>query len=84
DQDLAVTVSAQGNPNVSILLNRLIQLPPCPADLNHDGKVNIDDLFLILGAWGLCDGCPEDLNSDGKVNIDDLFAVLGAWGPCPG
>ena len=55
----------------------------CPADLNGDGKVNIDDLFLILGAWGTCEACPEDLNGDGKVNIDDIFEVLGAWGPCP-
>ena len=56
---------------------------PCPADLNGDGKVNIDDLFLVLGAWGVCDDCPEDLNDDGKVNIDDLFVILGDWGPCP-
>ncbi|UCD75238.1 MAG: right-handed parallel beta-helix repeat-containing protein [Phycisphaerales bacterium] len=55
----------------------------CPADLNNDGKVNIDDLFQILGAWGTCDECPEDLNGDGKVNIDDLFIILGEWGPCP-
>ena len=56
----------------------------CPADLNNDGKVNIDDLFIILGAWGTCDNCPEDLTGDGKVNIDDLFVILGEWGPCPG
>ncbi|UCD76245.1 MAG: hypothetical protein JSV91_04840, partial [Phycisphaerales bacterium] len=56
----------------------------CPADLNGDDKVNIDDLFLVLGAWGLCEYCPEDLNDDGKVNIDDLFVILGEWGPCPG
>jgi hypothetical protein len=56
---------------------------PCPADVNLDGKVNIDDLFQILGAWGLCDDCPEDINDDGKVNIDDLFIILGDWGPCP-
>ncbi|UCD76175.1 MAG: hypothetical protein JSV91_04480 [Phycisphaerales bacterium] len=56
---------------------------PCPADVNDDGKVNIDDLFQILGAWGTCDECPEDINDDGKVNIDDLFIILGQWGPCP-
>ncbi|UCD75302.1 MAG: hypothetical protein JSV91_16145 [Phycisphaerales bacterium] len=57
-------------------------VPECPEDLNADGKVNIDDLFMILGAWGTCDTCPEDLNDDGKVNIDDLFLILGGWGPC--
>ena len=55
----------------------------CPADLNGDEKVNIDDLFQILGAWGPCDDCPEDINADGVVNIDDIFAVLADWGPCP-
>ncbi|UCD75863.1 MAG: DUF3466 family protein [Phycisphaerales bacterium] len=55
----------------------------CPADLNDDDVVDIDDLFAVLGAWGTCDDCPEDLNDDGVVDIDDLFAVLGEWGPCP-
>ncbi|UCD76283.1 MAG: hypothetical protein JSV91_05040, partial [Phycisphaerales bacterium] len=26
----------------------------CPEDLNGDGKVDIDDLFAVLGAWGPC------------------------------
>ena len=54
------------------------------ADVNLDGKVNIDDLFAVLAAWGTCDDCPEDINDDGKVNIDDVFEILGAWGPCDG
>ena len=54
----------------------------CPADINNDLTVNIDDLFAILAAWGPCENCPEDLNDDGTVNIDDLFAVLAQWGPC--
>ena len=28
---------------------------PCPADINGDGKVNIDDIFEILAAWGPCE-----------------------------
>jgi thiol-disulfide isomerase/thioredoxin len=55
---------------------------PCPADVNSDGVVNIDDLFQVLGAWGPCDDCPEDVNDDGTVNIDDIFAILSSWGPC--
>ncbi|UCD74088.1 MAG: hypothetical protein JSV91_09890 [Phycisphaerales bacterium] len=54
----------------------------CPADVNGDDTVNIDDLFQILGAWGPCEDCPEDVNEDGVVNIDDLFIILGEWGPC--
>ncbi|UCD75654.1 MAG: hypothetical protein JSV91_01810, partial [Phycisphaerales bacterium] len=55
---------------------------PCPADVNDDEVVDIDDLFQVLGAWGPCDACPEDINDSGVVDIDDIFAVLGAWGPC--
>ncbi|UCD76200.1 MAG: hypothetical protein JSV91_04615, partial [Phycisphaerales bacterium] len=53
---------------------------PCPADVNLDGFINIDDLFEVLGAWGTCGDCPEDVNDDGTVDIDDIFAVLAAWG----
>jgi hypothetical protein len=51
-----------------------------PADVNCDGFVNVDDLFAVLNAWGVCDGCPEDINDDGFVNVDDLFEVLNNWG----
>ena len=83
DGDLDLAIANRRGDDVSILLNRLIELPPCPADVNFDDQVNIDDLFQVLGAWGTCDDCPEDINGDGKVNIDDLFEILGAWGPCP-
>ncbi|UCD76159.1 MAG: hypothetical protein JSV91_04395, partial [Phycisphaerales bacterium] len=57
-------------------------VPACPADVNDDEVVDIDDLFQVLGAWGPCDDCPEDINEDGTVDIDDIFAVLANWGPC--
>ena len=30
--------------------------PPetCDADLDNNGEVNIDDLLLLIGAWGVC------------------------------
>ena len=88
DLDLDLVVANHGSNNISVLMN---QCPECPADVNGDGKVNIDDLFEILGHWGTCadpNDCPWDLGGpygspDGKVNIDDLFVILGAWGPCP-
>ena len=27
----------------------------CPADVNGDGVVNIDDIFEVLAAWGPCE-----------------------------
>ena len=54
----------------------------CPADVDGDGVVDINDLFAILAAWGDCDDCPEDVNGDGTVDINDVFEVLACWGPC--
>ncbi len=28
--------------------------PACPADISVDGSVNVTDLLLLLGAWGVC------------------------------
>jgi hypothetical protein len=57
----------------------------CPADVNADGVVNVDDLFSILNNWGDAPHNPADAdtNDDGVVNVDDLFAVLNNWGACP-
>jgi len=50
-----------------------------PGDLNGDGFVGVDDLLMMLAAWGDCVGCPEDLNSDGQVGVDDLLLMLSLW-----
>jgi predicted outer membrane repeat protein len=56
--------------------------PPCPADVNGDGSVNVFDLLQLLSAWGDCPDCPEDLNDDDVVNVFDLLMLLGEWGDC--
>ena len=51
-------------------------------DINYDGKVNIDDMFLVLGAWGQTGEpgwIPEDVNNDGVININDIFFILAHW-----
>ncbi len=30
------------------------QPPPCPADINHDGAVNVSDLLSVITHWGPC------------------------------
>jgi hypothetical protein len=55
---------------------------PCPVDLTDDDVVGVDDLLLLIAAWGSCDACPEDLNADGVVDVNDLLLVIAAWGPC--
>ena len=54
----------------------------CPSDFNGDGVVDVNDLLLLIAAWGSCDACPEDLNSDGVVDVNDLLLVISAWGAC--
>jgi hypothetical protein len=55
----------------------------CPADVNGDGTVAVDDLVAIIMAWGKCTGCPADVDGDGKVDVSDLVAAIANWGTCP-
>jgi plastocyanin len=52
--------------------------PANPADVNHDGHVDAQDLSLVPGAWGSAGG-PADIDHDGIVAASDLAAVLGGW-----
>ncbi|MDP7039818.1 MAG: hypothetical protein QGI45_11710 [Myxococcota bacterium] len=59
---------------------------PACADLNVDGCVDVNDLNILIDAWGAeiaclqaCGGCP-DINTDGLVGGADLSLLLVAWG----
>ena len=59
--------------------------PPCDADVDGDGVVDVDDLVAVILAWGPCgvpEGCAEDIDQSGFVDVDDLVAVILGWGPC--
>jgi len=53
---------------------------PLVGDLNQDGIVDGTDLFLLLSAWGPCQGCNADLTGDGEVAGQDLLLLLSNWG----
>ena len=60
--------------------------PVCLGDVTHSHAVNIDDLLMVIGAWGQCSvpcNCPADIDQNHIVNIDDLLLVIGHWGGCP-
>jgi hypothetical protein len=63
---------------------------PCPADLDGNCTVNIQDFLILLANWtppgggpcASCAACVGDINGDGIINIVDFLALLGRWGDC--
>ncbi len=54
-----------------------------PADINHDGNVNVEDVLAVIAAWGTCPiECPADVDGDSVVDVTDLLLVIAAWGSC--
>ena len=51
----------------------------CQGDVNGDQMVGVDDLLILLAAWGTS---MRDLDGDGIVNVPDLLMLLAAWGAC--
>ena len=55
-----------------------------PGDLTGDGLVDVDDLLMLINAWGPCDTAPciEDIapsGGNGTVDVDDLLTVINGW-----
>ena len=65
----------------------LLDVLPCPKDVNGDGDINVLDLINLLLCFGLpaVPGCEdEDVNDDGSVNVLDLIDLLLLFGTsCP-
>jgi hypothetical protein len=58
---------------------------PCPADIDGNGFINIDDLLAVINQWGWTGqpgSNPADINNSGNINIDDLLGVINQWGQC--
>ena len=56
--------------------------PTLPGDANLDGKVNINDLTIVLAHFGQSGmtWVTGDFNGDGKVDVNDLTIVLSNFG----
>lgn len=54
---------------------------PIPGDVDTNHRIDIDDLFAVVNAWGPCPSspCPADLTHDGVIDVDDLFEVINHW-----
>ncbi len=54
----------------------LLRIQDQRADLNGDGVVDLDDLAILLGAYGQDAG--GDIDSDGDTDLADLATLLGS------
>jgi hypothetical protein len=55
---------------------------PCPADINGDGLINVNDLLAVITNWGATGPNAADINGDNIVDVNDLLAVVTSWGVC--
>ncbi len=50
------------------------------SDLNQDGRVDGEDLGLVLESWGPCEpDDARDLTASGSIDGDDVVVLLGNW-----
>jgi hypothetical protein len=50
------------------------------ADLDSNGKVDINDLLLLFLSWGSTSNDSADMDQNGIVNIFDLLILIKYWG----
>lgn len=68
-----------GSDQVAVTAIRLPNPVYRPGDINHDGRINIFDLSILLSNYGRI-GTVADINHDGIVNIFDLSILLSRYG----
>jgi hypothetical protein len=64
---------------------QVVEPAPCPADVDGNGAVDVDDLIAVILGWGCTNPpgpCPADVSGSGVVDVDDLIAVILGWGAC--
>lgn len=52
--------------------------PPCAADFDGNGQLEVPDLFAFLSAWFAHDSA-ADLDGNGAWEVPDVFTFLSAW-----
>jgi len=79
--DLGTGVRGLISPAIGIYLNTTEVVVDCPADIDGDGVVAVNDLLAIIAAWGTADAA-LDLDGSGIVDVGDLLVIIAAWGSC--
>ena len=53
----------------------------CPADLNGDQVVDVNDVLLVIAAFGQSNSA-GDIDGNGEVDIVDILLAIEGWGTC--
>lgn len=59
----------------------VIDDPICMGDLDQSGEVGVDDMLIVIAAYGSSDAS-GDANQDGLVDVSDVLLIIDGWGPC--
>lgn len=59
----------------TLIDNIRVDGPPCPADIDGSGSLNVDDIAAFVAAF-LAQDVQADLTGEGAVNIDDIEAFV--------
>ena len=66
----------------SLDMPAVLMRPSLAGDCNLDGRVDVNDLTIVLANYGQTSGVDwnrGDLNGDGKVDVNDLTIVLANY-----
>jgi len=56
----------------------------CPADLDQDGEVGLNDLTILLTHYDMLSALPSEGDVDGDVDLDDRTLLVQNFGQvCP-
>ncbi|GJM19868.1 MAG: hypothetical protein DHS20C14_20810 [Phycisphaeraceae bacterium] len=77
-------VSTEGGWNIDdIVLTGVVLEGLCPADLDGNGLLNMDDIDFFVAAFVAGD-LAADLDGNGSLNVDDIDTFVGLFtGGCP-
>jgi len=84
---LTITDSVGRTDKTSILI-QVYNVTEKPWDINNDGIVDIEDLYMVALHYGLTSTDPDwdprcDINNDGIIDIEDLYTVALHYGEDP-
>jgi hypothetical protein len=73
----AALPSGDGDPLGPSMFTFTVNGAPCAVDFNHNGTVEVQDIFDFLNAWFA--GNPAADFNGGGLSVQDIFDFLNAW-----